>query len=455
MASVDVQVAHIWRRLGFGGTRAELDAGVAKGPQAVIADLLSRPPIVATAASPNPWGWPAGTDYIAAGLAMTRQLELMAFGPNTSGTATTAVNYNPLQERMAWVLQGLLVVGISDFVYFPDEIDHINTLRGATTGSYKQLLQTITTRPGMVKYLNLFTSTAAHPNENYARELMELFALGRVNLYDNAANYTQGDVHELARALTGWQYNYATGAVSFNVAQWDPGVKTFRGKSLGAAKLPEVINAIASHPAWPYFVPARIYRELTGLTATKAVLDALAPVWGATGDLASLVAAIAARPEFLSDQAIFTKVKSPVELVVSSARLLGWTPGGKDMGWEMTQLNQHPFTPPNVGGWFKGDQWLNTTNLLRWATLANTLAMKGFNWAGTVLSPVNPAATQVFSNSTAATSAGYVLHLAGLDNASSTTKAKLGDYAASGPWSLWRAAGLLNLLLVSPEWLCC
>lgn len=455
MATVDVQVAHIWRRLGFGGTRADIDAGVAMGPQALIASLLARPVIQSSAAVPNPWVWPAGTDYIAAGLAMSRQLELMAYGANTSGTAAAAASYNPLQERIAWILQGLVVTGISDFVQYPDELDHINTLRNSTAGSYKQLLTTITTRPGMVKYLNLFTSTAAHPNENYARELMELFALGRVNPYDGSANYTQGDVHELARALTGWQYNYTTGAVAFNASLWDSGQKVFRGASLGAAKLAEVMNAITAHPAWPYFVPARFYKELTGLTATKSVLDALAPAWGPTGNITALVTAITARPEFLSDQAIHAKVKCPVELLVSSARLLGWTPGGRDIGYEMTLLNQHPFVPPNVSGWLKGDQWLNATNLLRWSTLANTMAMKGFNWAGSQISPINPAPTAVFNNATAATAAGYVLHLAGLDNASATTTAKLADYAASGPWSVWRAAGLLNLLIVSPEWLCC
>ena len=207
MATVDVQVAHIWRRLGFGATRSEIDAGVAMGPQAVIADLLSRPPTLSTAADPIPWGWPAGTDYVAVNLAMSRQMELMAYGTNTSGTAIAVATYNPLQERMSWILQGLLVIGISDYVYYPDMLDHINLLRNSTTGSYKQLLQAVSTKAGMLKYLSLFTSTGAHPNENYARELMELFALGRVNPYDGAANYTQNDVHEMARALTGWTYN--------------------------------------------------------------------------------------------------------------------------------------------------------------------------------------------------------------------------------------------------------
>ena len=222
MATVDVQVAHMWRRLGFGATRSEIDAGVAMGPQAVIADLLSRPPTLSTAADPIPWGWPAGTDYVAVNVAMSRQMELMAYGTNTSGTAITVATYNPLQERMSWILQGLLVIGISDYVYYPDMLGHINLLRNSTTGSYKQLLQAVSTKAGMLKYLSLFTSTGAHPNENYARELMELFALGRVNPYDGAANYTQNDVHEMARALTGWTYNYTTAAVSFNQSLWDP-----------------------------------------------------------------------------------------------------------------------------------------------------------------------------------------------------------------------------------------
>lgn len=455
MTTPEALVAHIWRRLGFGPTRADLDAGVAAGPSAVIADLLSRPPVVPTADQPDPWGLPttAEGNYDAHAL---RMIELMAFGPSPSGSAQTAATYNPLQERMAWVLQGLLVIAVVDVVYDQDMRDHVRLLRSSTAGSYAQLLRDVSTQPGMLKYLTGHLNTRYHPNENYGRELLELFSLGRLNPRTGQSNYDQADVREIARALTGWRYNWTTGGTYFDASLWDPGVKTFRGQSLGAAALPEVIAAIQAHPSWPYFVAARIYRELTGLTATNDVLDALAPAFGASGDLTSLVTAITARPEFLSDAAVRSRVKGPVELLASAARVLGYSAlvtNAANLGWLLRVQGQHPFTAPNVAGWYKGDQWLNAANLMSWTNVANYLAMRGFNWAGEVTGTINPAVDVVFANATAATAADFVLAHTGLVDATPRTRSEMNDYALSGSWTRARAAGLLNLAIVSPEFL--
>ena len=350
MAALDAQVAHIWRRLGFGPTKADIDAGVAQGTQATLNQLLARPQ-VSWASSAFPTDQQTDTSAL-------RQLELMAFGPVASGTGISSPQYNPVQERVSWILQGLVVVGIVDSVYLNDIRDHISYLRGAMGSTYRQLLLDVSVRSGMLKYLSGYVNTKDHPNQNFARELLELFSLGRVHPITGASNYTQGDITEIARALSGWQYNWNTGGSSFNVAQWDPGSKTFLGANRGAAGLAEVVAALTAHPSWPYYVPARFYRELTGLVASPEVLQALAPAWGPDGNIAALVTAIANRPEFLSDQAIFSKVKTPVELLVSATRLLGW--GGlttdANLGWLLREQAQHPFTPPNVSGWPKGDQ---------------------------------------------------------------------------------------------------
>src|SRR5438105_4777374 len=203
MATTQDLVAHIWRRLGFGPAPDDIDAGVAAGPQALISDLLGRPALQSSAGNPNPWGFPTGTDYIAEATYTGRLIELWAFGPNTSGSGVTAAGYNPLQERVSWILQGLVVTAIVDFTYFVDLKDHIDLLRNSVFGSYQQLLLSVSTRPGMLKYLSGYQNTAAHPNQNFARELMELFSIGRVHPLTGAANYTQGDVVELARALSG------------------------------------------------------------------------------------------------------------------------------------------------------------------------------------------------------------------------------------------------------------
>jgi len=448
MATLEAQVAHVWRRLGFSATRAELDAGIAIGPLAVVDDLLSRP-LVPFAAL----GFPAAS--ASSDQSMARWLEVMAYGSSPTGSNVTSASYHPFQERLSWMLQGLVVIALVDSVYHADMLDHLTLLRTAPAITYRSLLAQVSTRPGMLKYLSGSTNTASHPNQNYARELCELFSLGRVDAASGTANYTQADVTEIARALTGWTYDWNTGGTSFQVSQWDAGQKTFLGAARGAAGLNEVIAAIVGHPAWKTYVPARVYKELVGLAASPTVLAELAPAWGADGDLTGLVRAIAHRPEFLSDQVIMARTKSPVERIVSATRLLGWTGLATDpnMSWDVNRLNQHPFVAPNVSGWPKGDQWLNATNLQVWCEMANSMSMTGFIWDGSTNGPVNPAVTQVFQNSTAATAAAYVTKLAGLDPVTPKTTAALDAYAKGGPWKLARAAGLLDLVLMSPEFL--
>jgi hypothetical protein len=106
-----------------------------------------------------------------------------------------------------------------------------------------------------------------------------------------------------------------------------------------------------------------------------------------------------------------------------------------------------------VSGWPKGDQWFNTTNLYTWSELANYLAMRNFRWDGSTSGAVNPMVTKVHANATGATAAGYVVAEAGLDPVSTRTRNTLAHYATAGPWTPFRAAGLLNLLLLTPEFL--
>ncbi len=448
MATLEAQVAHIWRRLGFGPTRQNVLDGKAMGPSALIDAFFAKPDV----------GWAASAFPVASASQDAhagRQLELMAFGPVARGAAAPVASYNPLQERIAWTLQGLIVVGIADSVYVADMRDHVMRLRAGVGGTYRSLLRTIITRPGMVKYLTADRNTKSHPNQNLGRELLELFSLGRVDPATGATNYTQQDVIEVSRALSGWRYNWGDGSTSFDPSQWDNANKTFLGAARGAAGVDEVMAAIVAHPSWRRHVPARLYKELTGLTATPTVLAALAVSWGPDGDLKRVLKAIARRPEFLSDQAIYNRTKTPVERVVAAARLLGW-PGlatDSNLPWMMSRLAQRPWSPPNVSGWPKGDQWFNTTNLYTWSELANYLAMRNFRWDGSTSGAVNPMVTKVHANATGATAAGYVVAEAGLDPVSTRTRNTLAHYATAGPWTPFRAAGLLNLLLLTPEFL--
>lgn len=450
MATVEAQVAHIWRRLGFGAVRKEINAGIAMGTGELIKTLFRKPLTPFEGA-----GFPAASAD--QNRHAQRQLELMAFGPSPTGSATTSPNYNPLQERLTWTLQGLLVVGIADSVYVEDMRKYVASLRGALKGTatYRQLVRDVITGPGMVKYLTADRNTKAHPNQNLGRELLELFCLGRVDPVTGSQNYTQSDVIEVSRALSGWRYDWGNGTSYFDAGEWDNGQKTFLGAARGAADLDDVLAAIVAHPSWKRYAVARLYRDFTGLTAQPSVVTALSASWGTDGNIKRVVKAIAKRPEFLSDQAIFNRTKTPVERLVAGARLLGWPGLGSDINlpWFLARMGQTPWSPPNVSGWPKGDQWLNATNLHSWSDVANHMAMRGFSWDGSIVGTINPMVTKVHTRATAATAATFVMKQAGLTPVSPRTHAALNDYATAGAWTPARAAALLNLVLLTPEFL--
>jgi uncharacterized protein (DUF1800 family) len=297
----------------------------------------------------------------------------------------------------------------------------------------------------MMKYLSGFQNTKQHPNQNYARELMELFSLGLTHPTAGTANYNETDVREVARALTGYRLNWSNGTISFDASQFDSGQKTFLGQSRGNAGVPEVLDAVSTHPSWRYHVPRRMYRELVGLEPDQATLDALAPVFGASGDVKALVSAIANLPAFLSDAAIGAKAKTPVELLVAASRVVGVDLTNLDFSWQLRDLmGQHPFLPANVSGWPAGKRWLNTSVAMTWCGIVQGLVGTARNTAGSVVA-------QLQASATPATAPGAAARLCGITDLSQQTSNGLSSYASGGSWSIDRAAGTIALVLLSPE----
>jgi uncharacterized protein (DUF1800 family) len=425
---VETQVAHIWRRLGFGATGTDIDHGVAVGPNALIKDLMSR-----KLTTPAQWNFTTGVQWQDQVTYLGQQLQLMSSSPN------------PLQERLAWILQGLVVVGLVDAVQFPDLKAHVARLRTNPMGSYTQLLRDTAIMTGMMQYLNGDQNSVDHPNQNYARELMELFSLGLKNLVTGATNYTQNDVVEIARALTGYTYDWTNDAIVFDPTQFDSGTKTFFGVSHPKAGTWQVITSVSNHPSYRYFVPARLYRELTGLQPTTATLKSLGALWGNTGNVHAVVEAIVTSPTFLSPAAMSNRVKTPVELLVSGARVMGFDLGPTDYGWQLSDfMNQHPFYPPNVSGWPEGKIWLNSGVTMMWSSIVQDFATAS-------LASSTGKAAQLVAKANKAGAVGSALHMCGLVNVSTTTMKALTSYVNAAPWDRTRASGLLALILVSPE----
>jgi hypothetical protein len=438
VASVDAQVAHIWRRLGFGPRPGDVEAGVAVGTQALINDLCNRP--ATTAAE---WAWPAETgeweDYVHFS---HRVYELLATSPN------------PMQERLYWFLSGVLVVAGTDFVQFGEQKQHVNQLRSWPAKTYKELLLEVLDTAPMQDYLNGIFSEPPHANENLARETLELFSLGVTHPVTGAANYAETDVKEVARALTGYRYDWESRAVWFDPAYWDTGTKTFLGAARGAAKVTHVVDAVAGHDAFRYFVPRQLYRHLVGLDPDSATMQSLASVWGTTGNIKALVQAIAARPEFLSDAAINSRVKSPLELVISLIRVLGLRNIERfSLDWELSTMGQDLFWAPNVSGWPEGAAWLHAGQMITWSRYVSWFCWSDDGDPATPVSDQCPTIRRLLAEGTSATGGDLALTLAGLRAVSATTQQAVRDYAAAGTWDIYRACGTMNLVLVSPEFL--
>lgn len=438
MASAEARVAHVWRRLGFGPAPGDVEAGVAAGgAAAVVEDLLARPNTTEV-----DWQWPADQgnweDYTRW---LTRMFELWAQSPGQ------------VQERVSWILMGILCMGSTDFVKYADLKEHNNRLRSwMLAPSYKSLLAEVTVSGPMQKYLTNIFSMPPHPNENLARELMELFSLGVTHPVTGAANYAESDVKEIARALTGYLMNWTTEKVYWDQNYWDAGTKSFLGASRGAAKLPEVIDAVAAQDSYRYFIPKRIYTDLTGITPSNATLGELANVWGANGDLKGLVAHIARRPEFVADATIGNKIKSPVELISSMLRVLQYPDAEQfSLHWVSWLMRQCPIAPPDVAGW--DNRWLHPTHLVLWSNVTYWFCWSDDGTDAIVPEKRNTTVRRLFAEGTSATGADLALKLAGLHDVSTQTRAAVQAYASNLQWTWQRACGTMQLVLDSPEFL--
>lgn len=437
MASVQEQVAHVWRRLGLGPNSADMATGLSLGTQGLVTNLLNR-------ANTTNGYWQLG--------GMSTWEDEVAFRNRLFTLMATSTN--PLQERMAWTMMGLLVIAYTDTVHGPEMAEHVKRLRGGCLGSYQSLLASVVQSTPMQLYLSNVGSTADHPNENLARELCELFSLGVTHPKSGAKNYLEGDVKEIARAITGWDFDWDTEQVYFDPSYWDSGAKTIFGSNRGAAKFNEVLDAVRTHPSYGYYVPRRIYRLLTGLEPSGATLDQLAAAWGPSGDVKALVSHIANRAEFLSDAAIRSRVKSPLELVIGAVRVLGLQNLDRFyFDWALTLMRQHPFEAPNVNGWPDGAAWLYSGHLMEWSGTINGMCFSDDGSASVPTAERCPTVRQLFQQGTRQTGGDLALTLACLYDVSAETREAMRDYSNAGPWEIWRACGLMQLALSCPEFL--
>jgi len=280
----------------------------------------------------------------------------------------------PLEEKLTLFWHGHFATGENKVRDYRMMLRQNQMFRAHAAGSLRGLLVGILKDPGMLVYLDNGENIKKHPNENFGRELLELFSMG-------VGNYTERDVREAARAFTGWTNNVLE--FKFDADQHDAGEKTFLGQS-GPFNGEDIIDIILKQPVTAEFVSAKLYRYFVREEVSPAVRTGLGRTFRDSGyQIKPLLKQVFLSRDFYSPPAMATQIKSPVQLVVSTYRKLGLreVPTIPDFGRMTGGLGQSLFDPPNVAGWAGGRTWITPSTLLQRGNLFREVLfpnVKGF-----------------------------------------------------------------------------
>ncbi len=229
-------------------------------------------------------------------------------------------------------------------------------LRKYALGNFKEMVEAVTVDPAMLVWLDNRSNVKKRPNENWARELVELFTMG-------VGNYTDEDVMEAARAFSGWGLNNKTGKSTFYRNKHDLGMKIFLDVT-GPLDGGDVIDIIFEQDVTAEFIARKLFKFFVYTEPSREVIVELADVFRKSGyEMRPLMRAIFEHPEFYSDRAYRSLIKSPTELLVGMLRELGMS-DPQFLPRYMIDTGQELFAPPDVSGWTSGVGWVNTATVL-------------------------------------------------------------------------------------------
>jgi uncharacterized protein (DUF1800 family) len=372
MADNDIALmAHLMRRAGFGARYEELEERAAKGYEATVEELL------------HPEDNPDGLEMDLA------ERYFIEWNHHTRGlpeyTAWRMINSRAaLAEKMTLFWHGILCTADSKTQSYITSYVELEMFRRCGMGSFRDMLLEISKDPAMIYYLDNCLSHKGAINENYGRELLELFSMG-VGM-DGKFNYTEDDVKECARAFTGWTiangipgqpYGRYEGRFVYNPADHDDGEKTFLGET-GDFNGEDIIDIICKQPSAARFLSRHLYRYFISD-------DAQVPSWMDTPpvdpetikmledeyfrsnyDIRSMLRVLFHSDAFIN--ARFSRIKSPIETVIGTLRLAGdWTSPKPGFEWifdEMKFMGQEILNPPSVEGWHTGQEWIDGGTLV-------------------------------------------------------------------------------------------
>jgi len=448
------KVGHLLRRAGFGAQKDELTAYAALGYEGAVDRLINYQQVADDDAENR---------LKALKLDLTRVPDQQRWW-----LLRMAWTQRPLLEKMTLFWHGVLTssyrkTGGKEAILMNVQNEF---LRNHAFDTYDNILLGITSDPAMLYYLDLTKSTKKSPNENYAREMMELFTLG-------VGHYTQQDVYEAAAALTGW---HVRGRAALNpVAAYNPRDHsgreiTFLGQK-GAFDYKDIVRILANNPATPWFISRRLFTFFAYENPSNDDLKPLVDTYVKSNhNMGEVMKTLLLLPQFSSAKAYRGRVKSPSEFIAGAYRALNITSDGKELPGQAVVMGQTLLDPPNVAGW-PGDKisalWINSGTWMARLNYINLL-LNGGRSGGSVYKPVD--LQSMVNTNHIDTPEHFVDHFASylLDgNLEADRKAQLVDYFKaqdSGPdkgkitltngqsYSLAKVRGTVYLMMASPEY---
>ncbi|MEO7403788.1 MAG: DUF1800 domain-containing protein [Burkholderiales bacterium] len=358
------EARHLLARAAFGGSPSEIATFAALTREQAVDRLLARAP---TAPQTQPPAW------VREPLPPPKQVAAMS--PEERRTLLQEHNRRTIELRGWWISEMLATeeplaermtlfwhnhfVSSQQKVRAAQRIFEQNQLfRQHALGNFGALLHATIRDPAMAIYLDATSNRKERPNENLAREVMELFTLGE-------GHYTEADIREAARAFTGWIIEADSGQLVFARGRHDVGTKTVLGAT-GAFDADQVLDVLLAQPATAEFIVKKLWRELVSLEPDSTVAKPIAAAFRSSGyELRVALRGLLLANAFWAPQTRGALIKSPVDLVIGTMRQFQFEVSSPAaLALVTSQLGQVLFAPPNVKGWPGGEAWINTSSLL-------------------------------------------------------------------------------------------
>ena len=371
MSNADISLmAHLMRRAGFGATRDELEAALAKGYEATVEELLHP-------------GDPEDLPQDVIRRYHTEQAELrLSDGAAANWMYRMITTKNPLEEKLSLFWHSLFATGYVKLNQANALLNQIEMFRKYGLGNYATLLVELSKDPAMIIWLDNNDNHKEAINENYGRELLELFSMG-------IGNYSEQDIKECARAFTGWTLGNAEYMATrasrdsiwpYSRINWhfqyrdydhDDGEKTFLGET-GNFNGQDIVGIIAKQEATARFVSTRMFQYFAADEVNEdgeKVIDEMIKSYFDSGyEMRSVLRTLFNSEYFKSENARWARVKGPVELVIGAVRLAGSyrepTPGIEQVARQAVYMGQGLLQPPSVEGWHEGIEWVDSGALV-------------------------------------------------------------------------------------------